>query len=234
MSLQLRAEDIRSFIGNSGDFQRLPIRAAVGQAGLEWARVGSWRVRATGGYVFWRTAERESRSTPGLFVSARTEPGLVTDLRGEAVLTRDYRYALAEAAALLRLRRLSLEPGIRIGAGRNLPVQETFEFGGVDGFPGLAIAERRGDREVVARIQSAFLVQHPLSLRFAGCGWPFCDGWWPPRTNPLAWRGASGTVRDDSDRPHGVRVWLCKQREEGGVCPSRPVVLNYNSVNSQQ
>ncbi|HEV8613084.1 MAG TPA: patatin-like phospholipase family protein [Gemmatimonadales bacterium] len=165
MELQLRAEDIRQFRDNSGDFDRLPIREAIGQAGLEWARLGAWRMRGTGGLVSWRTPEGENLSTAGLFFLARTEPGVATELHAEAAVTRDYRFVLGEAAALLRIRRLTLTPGVRVGVGRELPVQTSFEFGGVDGFPGLAIAERRGDRELVARVQSALLVRDPVSVR---------------------------------------------------------------------
>jgi hypothetical protein len=165
LELQLRGEDIRQFRDNSGNFDRLPIREASGQAGLEWARLGAWRIRGTGGLVTWRTPAGENLSTEGLFFTARTEPGVTTELRGEAAVTRDYSYVLGEAAALLRIRRLTLTPGARVGVGRDLPVQTTFEFGGVDGFPGLASAERRGDRELVARVQAALLVRDPVSVR---------------------------------------------------------------------
>lgn len=61
--------------------------------------------------------------------------------------------------------RLTLEPEVRLGVGRRLPVHTTFELGGEDGFPGLHIGERRGDREVFARLQGAWQLRGPVALR---------------------------------------------------------------------
>ena len=59
-----------------------------------------------------------------------------------------------------------VEPSARLGVGNRLPVQAGFEFGGQGGFPGLQVGERRGDRELVARLQSSWQVRGPLALRF--------------------------------------------------------------------
>ncbi|HEV8600088.1 MAG TPA: patatin-like phospholipase family protein [Gemmatimonadales bacterium] len=162
---QLRTEEIRRFTGTERDFTRLPVRQATGQGGIEWARAGAWRLRGTGGFVVWDSAGGESRSAVGVFLSARTEPDRAGQLQGEVVYTGKYRYALAELGTLVRFGRVSLAPAVRVGAGRRLPPQLTFEFGGENGFPGLAIGERRGDRELVAQLQSNFVVRGPLAVR---------------------------------------------------------------------
>jgi hypothetical protein len=53
----------------------------------------------------------------------------------------------------------------RLGVGDRLPVQTTFELGGTDGFPGLQIGERRGDREALVQVQSILRVLGPVGVR---------------------------------------------------------------------
>src|SRR5262249_14482287 len=56
-----------------------------------------------------------------------------------------------------------LVPRIRLGWGEDLPLQSTFPLGGTDGFPGLHIGERRGDREVMAGLGFSFPLKGPLA-----------------------------------------------------------------------
>jgi predicted acylesterase/phospholipase RssA len=168
--LQLRAEHIRQFDAEGNDLIQLSVREATAQAGIEWARLGAWRLRTTGRLVTWDDPQSHSHSTAGVFFKGWTEPGAAARIRGEAGLTGAYRYALAEMGTVLRASRWSVEPGIRVGAGRGLPLQTSFEFGGDEGFPGLLIGERRGDRELVLRIQGAVLVRGPLAVRLLVAG----------------------------------------------------------------
>ncbi len=206
IAVQLRTEDIRQFSSDGHDYLRLPVREVSGQAGIEWARVGAWRLRGTGAFVTWDTPEGESHSTAGVVVSARTEPGRTSRFGGEASFTGAYRFALAEGTVVLRAGRLSLEPGARLGAGRRLPLQATFEFGGSEGFPGLVIGERRGDRELVFSVQSAFLVRGPLALRLLLAAGRSATG--GPLLESTGWLG-------------GARAGL------GAETPLGPVVFEY-------
>ena len=165
LTLQLRSEDIRQFSNQGHDYLRLRVRQASAQVGIEWARLGAWRLRSAGAFVSWDSPDGASHSTAGVVIGARTEQGRVALVSGEASFTGAYRYALAEGEVVLRAGRLTVTPGTRLGAGRRLPLQTSFEFGGSDGFPGLAIGERRGDRELVFRVQSAYRVRGPLALR---------------------------------------------------------------------
>jgi predicted acylesterase/phospholipase RssA len=162
---QLRNEEIRRFTGMDRDFTRLPVRQVTAQGGIEWARAGAWRLRGTAGFLVWDSAGGATHSVAGVFLSARIEPGRAGQARGDAAVTSKYRYGLAELATVVRLGRLSLAPALRVGAGRRLPPQLTFEFGGEVGFPGLAIGERRGDRELVGQLQTSFVVRGPLAVR---------------------------------------------------------------------
>jgi hypothetical protein len=55
-----------------------------------------------------------------------------------------------------------LRPRIRFGWGENLPLQATFPLGGEDGFPGLHIGERRGDREALFGLMLTYTLKSPF------------------------------------------------------------------------
>ncbi len=205
-SAQVASEGVRRFTPDGRDFEKLPTREAKGFAGVEWARLGNWRVRAGGGLVFWRTPEDEDRSTAGLIVTARTEPGQWLRASGEITAMGDYRLARVELGTQSHHGALTLEPGARLGMGDRLPVQTTFEFGGVDGFPGLQVGERRGDREVTLQLQSAWQLRGPLALRMlVGAGRVATGGGLFDRANWLA----------------GVRLGA------GAETPIGPIALEY-------
>ena len=60
-----------------------------------------------------------------------------------------YSRASLEGEVLARFGVVRFTPRLRLGWGEDLPLQATFPLGGKDGFPGLHIGERRGDREVM-------------------------------------------------------------------------------------
>jgi NTE family protein len=169
LSLRLLSQDVRQFSdsggGGGGDFTKLHVREANGSAGIEWALVGAWRIGIAGRAVTWRTPDGDDRSTAGVSLAARTEPDHLLRASGEATWTGVYRLARVELGANLEAGRLSFAPRARLGAGTDLPVQTAFELGGTDGFPGLQVGERRGDREALLELQSAWLVRGPVALR---------------------------------------------------------------------
>jgi hypothetical protein len=165
LSLRLLSQDVRQFPPGGGDFTRLHVREVDGSAGFEWARVGAWRIGVAGRASSWRTPEGDDRSTAGAYLAARTEPDHRLRSSGELTWTGAYRLARFELGASIETGRLSVIPLVRLGAGRELPVQTAFELGGTDGFPGLEVGARRGDREVLGQVQSAWRVRGPLALR---------------------------------------------------------------------
>ncbi|HSE45487.1 MAG TPA: hypothetical protein VLA89_09205, partial [Gemmatimonadales bacterium] len=60
---------------------------------------------------------------------------------------------------------IRLIPRLRLGWGEDLPLQLTFPLGGSDGFPGLHIGERRGDRELMVDLAMRFPLKGPLEGR---------------------------------------------------------------------
>jgi hypothetical protein len=66
--------------------------------------------------------------------------------------------------------RLTLTPRGRIGWGEFLPLQSQFPLGGDDGFPGYAVHQLRGDREVFGSAQAAWAVVPSVSIRLLVAG----------------------------------------------------------------
>jgi len=60
---------------------------------------------------------------------------------------------------------LHVTPKLRYGWGEALPSQRSYALGGDEGFPGLHIGERRGDREVYASTLFGYNVLGPLLAR---------------------------------------------------------------------
>jgi NTE family protein len=212
-SFRLLSEGVRQFSPGGNNFEKLETQEASGFAGLEWARLGAWRIRAGGRAAVWRTPAGETRSTGGSSVTVRLEPGLPAHGGVELVWTGDYQLARATLGSVITSGRLSLEPEVRLGVGRRLPIQTAFELGGTEGFPGLQIGERRGDREVFARVQSAWRIRGPVAFRLS----------------IAAGRSASG------GRLFGKENWLAGTRLGiGATTPIGPVAFEYGFASNDR
>ena len=84
-----------------------------------------------------------------------------------------------------RLGTVRVLPRIRLGWGDDLPIQVAFPLGGDEGFPGLHIGERRGDREAMLGLRFIVPIRGPLLGRLelaagrtgVGSGLLDRDGW---------------------------------------------------------
>jgi hypothetical protein len=56
-------------------------------------------------------------------------------------------------------------PRIRVGWGDGLPLQSEFALGGDDGFPGLHLGERRGNREALLGLMLTYDLTGPFVAR---------------------------------------------------------------------
>jgi hypothetical protein len=96
-------------------------------------------------------------------------------LRGEVVRAEVewsgiYSRASVNAEVLARFGVVRFTPRMRLGWGDDLPVQHAFPLGGKDGFPGLHIGERRGDREAMLGLMFTTPVKGPLLARVEVAG----------------------------------------------------------------
>ena len=213
LSARLLSEGVRQFDAQGENFTKVEITEATGVVGVEWARLGSWSLRGGGAAVLWSTPDGEDRSTGGTFLSARTIAGRSLRVEVELTAMGDYQLARGELGTILHHGRLTLEPEVRAGVGRRLPVQTAFDLGGSDGFPGLTVGERRGDREFLMQVQSAWQLQGPLALRWLVAAGRSADG---------------GNLFDGHRWLGGVRLGI------GAATPIGPVNFEYGFASNGQ
>jgi hypothetical protein len=171
LTVRLATEDIRRFDAAGGELQELETREALGFAGVEQVFTHGWEM-ALGlhGHV-WREPARNDLSTLGIAARAirvsRTRGRVV---RAEAVWSGVYQRARVEAELLGQFGVVRFAPRVMVGWGDGLPIQLAFPLGGDDGFPGLHIGERRGDREALLGLMFITPLKGPLlgRVEFAG------------------------------------------------------------------
>ena len=192
LTLRGASESVRRFDGEGRELGELGTREAVGVAGLERVLGHGWRLGAGGEARAWREPvfATEQDDTTHLSAAAAgptawlVRTGDVTEASfvAEGSWTRRYRRASLEASAPLHAGRLRLRPRVRVHWGEELPLQLATPLGGAEGFPGLHLGERRGDREVMGAVLLTQPLAGPLVARLelaagrSGVGGPLVDG----------------------------------------------------------
>ncbi len=170
-TLAIRAanEKIRRFDGARAPLPDDEVKELVGFAGLEREYGAGWRVAVGAEGRLWREPTLRDGKAGGAIVRIQRF-GEWTGWRAqaEAVLTKQYRYAFATARLPWSAGRLGGELIGRAGAGRDLPVQMTFQLGGVDAFPGVLPGELRGTRELSAQAALRYRLAGPLNVEVDG------------------------------------------------------------------
>jgi NTE family protein len=164
LRLRVADESVRQFDGEGTELSKAGVQEGIGVAGLERRLGPDWWVQAAGIGHLWDDPDGIGRSAAGGSFRIERLGRAPDDLtEGEAIITDRYeRYHLA-ASVTFRAAGLNLTPRLRLGWGEDLPVQASFPLGGHEGFPGLHITERRGQREALG----ALLVTRPVSPRVA-------------------------------------------------------------------
>jgi len=163
LTIRLATEDIRRFDSAGDELAELETREALGFAGVERLLPHGWEL-ALGlhGHV-WRKPVRGDLSTLGIAARAvrvsRTRGRVV---RAEGVWSGVYQLARIEAELFHRFGEVRFTPKVAVGWGDGLPIQLAFPLGGEDGFPGLHLGERRGDREAMLGLVFAAPITGPL------------------------------------------------------------------------
>ena len=205
-TVRIGRESIRRFDPDGSEIDPIKTAEILGFLGVERVFPGGWQ--ATLGSVIhdWDESGRD-RSTVGGAVSLQKETASGLRLGQVSFLwTGIYRRVSLDGDAYARIGPVRLRPRARFGWGEKLPLQSTFLLGGVDGFPGRHIGERRGDREALLGL----LLTWPLRGPLVG------------RVEVAAGRSAvGGPVFDNDDWIAGVRVGL------GADTPVGPVRFDY-------
>lgn len=117
-----------------------------------------------------------------------------------------YHRATLDATLAGRAGSVRLFPRLRLGWGDNLPLQLGIPLGGNDGFPGLHIGERRGDREAMLSVLIATPIKGPLLARVEIAG---------------GRSGSGGALLDSDGWVAGMRAGI------GAETPVGPVRFEY-------
>lgn len=160
----LANESVRQFDADRDEVDPAETREAIGFAGVERDFARGWQ--ASLGVVGhdWHEPERD-RSTLGgsLRIANETRSGIRL-FQAALAFTGIYHRVQFDGEVPIKVGFFRVRPRLRLGWGEDLPLQATFPLGGEDGFPGLHIGERRGDRELMLD----FLLTYPLKGPFVG------------------------------------------------------------------
>jgi NTE family protein len=240
VTLGLRTEDVRRFDRAGVELEADDLRQVVATAGVERLIGRDLRLALMGEARSWRDIGLQSRvRSTGDAIGARVAIERLGEdrdrgARAQAVWTTEYRLVSAEVRTRAYLGSVRLEPRARVGIGERLPVVLTFPLGGDDGFPGLHLGERRGDREAYASLALSRAVAGPLRLRVLGAVGRTAVGSTPTTLIGPKSADEDGIVTNNEDlvrRPSGVFSrggWLTGIRVGfGSDTPLGPVQVEY-------
>lgn len=166
LTVQLSHEDIRRFDPDGNSLSTMSTRELDVLAGYEHEYHNRWWFQAGATGNAWQDSTRSNGAAVGLAVGTyqvdRQGDHLV-DLGGE--WTSVFSTVTADVAWPLSIGVLHVTPRLRYGWGDRLPSQRSYTLGGDEGFPGLHIGERRGDREAYASTLFTYRVLGPLLVR---------------------------------------------------------------------
>jgi len=159
---RLATESVRRFEPDGDELGTAFTREALGFLGVERVFDAGWRVALGLNAHAWHEPGR-NRSTLGVgaqAVKAGRSGGQVLGI--DLIWTGLYHRAAFDGEVSVRTGPFRLAPRLRAGWGERLPLQATFPLGGDDGFPGLHIGERRGDRELVISALATYALKGPF------------------------------------------------------------------------
>jgi predicted acylesterase/phospholipase RssA len=175
LGLTLRAanERVRVFGANGLEGGPLRTRELKGFAGLEPQLSARWEGALGLEARTWSEPGRTSSGVGGLVRLQQVDAAGTPLVQTEANLTGAYQRVSAVGelhGARLARGHLEVIPFGRYGWGKRLPLQATFPLGGAEGFPGLALGERRGSREVLAGLRVQYALGGGLFAEANGQG----------------------------------------------------------------
>lgn len=171
LTLRLATENVRRFDAAGNELSVAETREAKGFAGAEQLRDNGWEAAIGIQGHTWQEPDRGDVSTAGALARiARISRTRGKVFLAEGLWTGVYRRVALEGEALVQAGSLRVASRIRLGWGEDLPLQSSFPLGGDDGFPGLHIGERRGDREAMIGVTLSVPIRGSLLGRLELAG----------------------------------------------------------------
>jgi NTE family protein len=188
---EIKHEDVRLFSGD-GELPSAETREAIGFVGLKQdPRVGVWQGEIGVDARVWREPLRNTRGTFGLRASAyiaSTEYQMGSIV--EALAFSDFQRGRVDLSRSWRLAgNVDISTRFRGGWGNRLPIQETFQLGGDDGFAGFRIGELRGTQEVFGSFLLRKRLNRLLHFRVELMSGEVADGYGVLQRVPLTTAG---------------------------------------------
>jgi NTE family protein len=168
-AVRVRFDHIRRFDAGGEQVGVDRTREVEAQLGVQRSFFRTWMAQVSGSALWWRNPDHTTADALGVrFELSHVDQNLDEDLAVRAFWNQDFRRVVLDAKPVFPIGLLDVNPHVRIGVGRGLPLQHSLALGGDDGFAGLHIGELRGDREVLAGLALAYPVLGPLHARVDG------------------------------------------------------------------
>ncbi len=163
---RLAEEEIRRFDAGGDELSEVETREAIGFLGAERRLAHGWQLALGLEGRAWHEPGVGDRSAAGVTATAsRASRTWGRVFAADAVWTGVYRRVTLDGTLVTRAGPVRLFPRVRLAYGERLPLQLGVPLGGDDGFPGLHIGERRGDREAMLSLLLSTPIKRPLLLR---------------------------------------------------------------------
>jgi predicted acylesterase/phospholipase RssA len=185
LTVQLADESVRRFESDGDELDPAETREAIGFVGLERDFSRGWQ--AAVGLVghAWHEPARDRSTLGESFRLSKEDHSGVRLAHASLWWTGLYRRVELRGELHSSFGPVRMRPSFRLGWGDQLPPQLGFPLGGYDGFPGLHIGERRGDRELMLDVLLTYTLKGPLVARLeiaagrSGVGGPLIgeSGW---------------------------------------------------------
>jgi NTE family protein len=162
---RLALESVRRFDSGGEELDPAATREAIGFLGVERLFEHGWQIALGITSHAWHEPGMD-RGTIGVAARGLKATSSRTPVfQAGLVWTALYSRADLEGSTSLRTGRFQLRPRLRLGWGDRLPLASTFSLGGDDGFPGLHLGERRGDREALLGLMFSYDLVGPFLAR---------------------------------------------------------------------
>lgn len=164
-AIEITTENVRLFQGES-ELPSVHTDELNFVLGVRPSFEPGWSYELGADYRVWRQPLTPWHGTVGARYVVRY---LGTDAREpsvdlQAVALGDWQRVHLHLAHSRFIGAVELRPRLRVGWGQQLPLQQTFVLGGLDGFAGLRLMQQRGDHELFGSL----LVRWPLWRRLLG------------------------------------------------------------------
>jgi predicted acylesterase/phospholipase RssA len=166
VTASVAAEDVRQFDAGGAEIESANVRERVGFIGVERAFTHGWVASWGAEGRSWSEPTRRGATTVGgVLRLSQVGRSSETLFRSEGVWTDAYQRFELAAIATGKIGRLRIRPRVRYTYGEHLPLQLMAPLGGNEGFPGLHIGDRRGDRELLLGLLVTLPIRGPLLFR---------------------------------------------------------------------